>query len=249
MLDKIPKPNFWRAPTDNDRGNNGDAVMAVWKGAGLYAKAKGFTQKVSSDCVQVSYEYRLATLPESICTISYTIHGDGTLEVAQSFDGGPFPEMPEFSWMATCSQELTDIRWYGYGPEDTYADTVQGAKLGIFRSTVKKSLKPYLILQECGNKYGVRWMDVVSAEGDGFRISSDQPLEISALPYDPHQMEAAERIQYLPESHATVLRVSQRKMGVGGDDSWGAPIHPEYRLSATEKRSFRFQIQPLEGNR
>lgn len=249
MLEKLPKPNFWRAPTDNDRGNNGDAEMAIWKVAGLYAKAKGFTHTISSDCVQVSYDYQLAALPDSVCTISYTIYGDGTLEVAQSFEGGPFPEMPEFSWMASCSPELTDIRWYGYGPEDTYADTVQGAKLGIYRGTVEGSLKPYLILQECGNKFGVRWMDVVSPEGGGIRISSDQLLEISALPYDPHQLEAAERMQFLPESHATIIRVSQRKMGVGGDDSWGAPIHPEYRLRAQEKRAFHFTIQPLEGQR
>ena len=40
MIEAIPKPNFWRAPTDNDCGNLMPARYAQWKTASLYVSHK-----------------------------------------------------------------------------------------------------------------------------------------------------------------------------------------------------------------
>ncbi len=242
----IPKPNFWRAPTDNDRGNKEPHRCAPWKAAGLYAKAPGFTHQIFKDCVRVTYAYNLALPNDPVCEVSYTVFEDGTLLVNQSLGAlADLPEMPEFSWMARLDPSLHSLQWYGLGPDDTYEDTASGGMLGIYRSTVAESLKPYVFLQDSGNKCGVRWMRLTDDTGYGLQICSDLLLEISALEYDPHTLEAAYRPRFLPKSRETVLRVSSRKMGVGGDDSWGALIHPEYLIPSDQPQSLHFMIRPI----
>ena len=246
-LHGIPKPNFWRAATDNDRGNKAPHRCAPWKAAGLYAAASGFTYQVFEDCVKVTYAYKLALANEPVCEMSYTVFEDGSLLVNQSLDAlSGLPEMPEFSWMASLDPALQSLQWYGLGPDDTYEDTAAGGLLGIYHSTVAESLKPYVFLQESGNKCGVRWMRLTDDTGCGLQIVSDMPLQISALGYDPHTLEAAHRPCFLPKSCQTVLRVSSRKMGVGGDDSWGAMVHPEYQIPSSQPQSLHFMIRPVK---
>lgn len=248
-LKGVPKPNFWRAPTDNDRGNKQPHRCAAWKAAGLYAKASDFTYQVFKDRVKVVYAYKLAAANEPVCEVSYTVFQDGTLRVDQSMEAlSGLPEMPEFSWMAGLDPALQSLQWYGLGPDDTYEDTAAGGMLGIYNSTVAESLKPYVFLQESGNKCGVRWMRLTDDNGCGLQIASDMLLQASALGYDPHQLEAAHRFRFLPGSCQTVLRVSSRKMGVGGDDSWGAMVHPEYRIPSDQPQSVHFVIQPIRPN-
>ena len=246
ILHDAPKPNFWRAPTDNDRGNRHPHRCAPWKAAGLYAHAPGFTHRILDDCVQVTYCYSLALPNEPVCKIIYTVFEDGSLLVNQSLPAlSGMPEIPEFSWMAKLDSSLQNLQWYGLGPDDTYEDTSIGGMLGIYRSTVSESLKPYVFLQESGNKCGVRWMRLTNSSGAGVEVCSDMLLQVSALSYDPHTMEAAHRPGFLPNSHETVLRVSSRKMGIGGDDSWGAPVHSEYLISSNQPQNLHFFIRPI----
>ncbi|MEG1875801.1 MAG: glycoside hydrolase family 2 TIM barrel-domain containing protein, partial [Angelakisella sp.] len=156
LLTTIPKPNFWRAPTDNDKGNQMDFRLATWKTAGLYAKSKAFAFGEQDNCIWVEYTYRLPTLPETECFLRYTVSPEGSIGVSLRYPGTPgLPDMPEFSVMLSCDKRYHQLHWYGYGPNDCYADTVQGARLGIFHSTAADSLKPYIVPQECGNKCGV----------------------------------------------------------------------------------------------
>lgn len=246
MIHTMPKPSFWRAPTDNDRGNRMPVRLAIWKTAGLYAHAEGFEERISEDCVTVTFRYGLAIPQESECKVSYTVWGDGRLKVEQLFRGeSGMPQMPEFSWMAGLNRELNQIEWYGCGKEDTYEDTQYHAKIGIFSCMAEDGLAPYVIPQESGNKCGVRWMKVMDAEGRGLCITGDTLLQISAVPYNPHQIEAFTRQNRLPRCCETVLRISERKMGVGGDDSWGAPVHQEYLLQADEQHRLSFTIEPV----
>ncbi|MEG1875519.1 MAG: glycoside hydrolase family 2 TIM barrel-domain containing protein [Angelakisella sp.] len=246
LITTMPKPNFWRAPTDNDRGNQMDFRMATWKTAGMYSKAKGFEHGREDEAVWVEYCYQLPTSPAASCLLRYTVLPDGAMQVRLHYCGAKgLPQMPEFSFMMGCDKQYDGLRWYGYGPEDCYQDTVQGAHLGIFSSTAAKSLKPYVVPQECGNRCGVRWMELTNRQGRGIRIECSTPLEISVLPYNPHQLEAFDHHNKLPDAYETILRVSQAKMGIGGDDSWGAPIHPEYCMDADKDRTFSFIIRPM----
>lgn len=255
LFEQMPKPNFWRAPTDNDEGNNMPGRYGQWKLASLYLTAKDAgvkkdvplgqlydnpVVKEEKDHVVISYWYRLQTTPEAQCQVVYRVYGDGRIRTTLSYD--PVKElgdMPEFGMMFCCSADYDHVEWYGNGPEETYEDRKKGAKLGIYRNLVKDNMAAYLVPQECGNKTDVRYAKITDRKGRGIMFTGDG-MNFSALPYTPHEIENARHAFALPNVHYTIVRVSLKQMGVGGDDSWGAPVHPEYLLSIEKKLEFTF---------
>lgn len=121
------------------------------------------------------------------------------------------------------------MRWYGLGPQETYSDRIQGAKLGVYSSSAADSMAQYLRPQECGNKSGVRWAEVTDANERGLVFRGDA-MNVSVLPYSPYQLECADHPYELPPVNYTFVRVALGQMGVGGDDTWGARTHDEFLL-------------------
>ena len=130
------------------------------------------------------------------------------------------------------------VLWYGRGPSDNYTDRKDGCKIGIYEGCVN-DLVPYLRPQEYGNKSDVRYAKVFSDNGFGL-IFEGENLNFSALPYTPHEIENAAHSFELPPVYHTIIRVSQEQMGVGGDDTWGAPVHEEFTISGEENHKFKF---------
>ncbi len=100
--------------------------------------------------------------------------------------------------------------------------------------------------QECGNKTEVRWFTVTDNKGLGLKVSASIPFEFSALPYTAHELESAGHHFELPNIHNTVLNINKFQMGIGGDDSWGAPTHDEYLIPSDKKIEFEFVMEFLE---
>lgn len=247
LMERIPMPNFWRAPTDNDRGWGMPQHCAQWKIASLYASGKADTEKgmypeveEHHDRITVHCRYEFPTNPGSGCRVSYEVFGDGTVKTSLFFPAVlGLPSMPEFGMLFRLKADYAHVRWYGFGPEETYADRQSGAKLGIFETTASQSLAHYPVPQECGNRCGVRWLTVTDCHGRGLRFSGDS-LSVSVLPWTPHEVESALHEHELPPIHYTIVRAAMAQMGIGGDDSWGAKVHPEYLLPAGEDLSFSF---------
>ena len=104
----------------------------------------------------------------------------------------------------------------------------------------------YLVPQESGNRTGVRYVSVTNKAGTGIRISAaSAPLECNVSPYTAQELEHATHLHELPPIHYTVISVAGRQMGVGGDDSWGAPVLEEYRIKGDQELAFEFLISPL----
>ena len=137
------------------------------------------------------------------------------------------------------------LRWYGDGPEESYVDRRAGARLGVWEADVRSSLTPYLRPQEAGSRTGVRWATVTDEQGAGLRLESGQGMELSALPWTPFEIENAAHHTELPPIYQTVLRPALQRRGVGGDDSWGAQTHPEYRLPTDTELTFQFAFRGL----
>ena len=261
MIEAIPKPNFWRAPTDNDCGNLMPMRYAQWKIASMYATHKDFRSKeryapsnapettVHENSVEVAFKYLMPTTPVSECRLAYEVFGDGRVKTTLTYD--PVKElgdMPEFGVLFKFNADYDHVKWYGLGPAETYADRKHGAKLGIYENSVSDNMARYLVPQECGNKEGVRWASITDRKGRGMLFEMDKnngPMMFSALPYTPHEMENAMHPYELPEVHYTVVRAAKGQMGVGGDDSWGAHTHPEYLLNTDGKMEFSFVFKGL----
>ena len=244
----IPLPNFWRTPTNNDSGNMMPQRYAQWKIASMYVTTRENQRfadtsprvEKNDNNIAVTYTYFMPTTPQSSCEVTYRVFGDGTIEATLSYD--PVKElgdMPEFGMMFKLDADYDTVKWYGLGPQETYADRQHGGKYGVYENKVADNIAEYLVPQESGNKCSVRYAKVMDKKGRGMLFFGDE-LSFSALPYTPHELENAAHHFELPPVHYTVVRVAKKQMGVGGDDSWGSHTHPEYLLDASEKMEFTF---------
>ena len=252
MIKAIPKPNFWRAPTDNDNGNQMPFRYAQWKLASMYqlngipgSKEPNPVIVQETDKVTVTYTYYLPTTPESSCEVTYTVTGDGTVHTALSYEPPKgIHDMPEFGMLFKFDADYENLTWYGYGPAETYCDRERGGKLGIHHNKVADNIAQYLVPQECGNHTHVRRASVTDNLGRGMEFSGKE-LSFSALPFTPHELENAMHSYELPPVYYTVVRVALQQMGVAGDDSWGARTHEEYLIDVTRPLKLEFDFKGI----
>ncbi len=245
LIKAIPKPNFWRAPTDNDCGNQMPFRYAQWKTASLYQQIKEPEITKSDTNVIIKYSYKLPTTPESECFVTYKMTGDGNIHTTleyQAPDG--VSDIPEFGMLFKFDADLENVAWYGLGPEETYCDREKGGKLGIYHKKVTENLAEYLVPQECGNHTGVRRISVTDNKGRGVCFTGND-LSVNVLPYTPHELENAMHVHELPPIYYTVVRIALKQMGVAGDDSWGARTHEEYLLDASNKFVLSFDFKGI----
>lgn len=256
MISEIPKPNFWRAPTDNDSGNLLAYRCGQWKLASLYAThhdpvdqeadmmLKNPVTEKREQSVLVTYTYYLPTSPAAECSLSYEVFADGEVKTRLLMEAAEnLPDLPEFSVMFKLDADYSLMEWYGAGPDDCYVDRKKGGRLGIYRRTVQENVAHYLVPQESGNHTDVRYMKVCDHKGRGMLFKTDG-LEVCVSPYTPHELENASHIYELPPVCHTVVRVG-KQMGVGGDDSWGARTHDEYLIRSSEKQEITFRFRGL----
>ena len=234
-----PKLNFWRAPVDNDIANGMTFNNSIWKIASLYGKATMKSFKELEEGIEVWYTHTLPMLDKVNVDVKYLVKEDGLIEITGEYFGTEgIPNIPEFGMMFILKSDLDKVLWYGRGPSDNYTDRKDGCKIGIYEGCVN-DLVPYLRPQEYGNKSDVRYAKVFSDNGFGL-IFEGENLNFSALPYTPHEIENATHSFELPPVYHTIIRVSQEQMGVGGDDTWGAPVHEEFTISGEENHKFKF---------
>ncbi len=260
MLVAPPKPNFWRAPTDNDRGAGMMKESGQWKLASLYQGCAGGRESVKIEDfggkITLRYQMELFAKPIVPMELTYSVYADGTVAMQLSYDpekieGGKegalgLGNLPAFGFLFTLDADYDKVSWYGYGPAETYIDRQKGAKLGLYENTVAESMSAYLVPQECGNHTGVRYAKVCDLKDRGLVFSGDN-MEFSALPYAPEALEQALHPYELPPVHYTFVRCNLAQMGVGGDNSWGAKTHPEYCLPPDKAYTFFVSFKGITG--
>lgn len=250
----LPMPNFWRAPIDNDRGSFMPMRYAQWKIASLYASAK-YPPEIArkndpaehwmndDGSVSIRFIYGLPTTPAARCSVCYSVHPCGTVDVDLDYEPVPgLSEMPEFGMLMRMDAEFKNLKWYGAGPDENYWDRRHGSRLGIWKTTAEENLPHYLKPQECGVRTNVRWAEVTDARGRGLRFTGDS-MFFSALHHSPHELENALHEDELPPANYTFVKAALMQMGVGGDDSWGARTHEEYLLDCSGPLHFRFSFR------
>ncbi len=264
LVDEQPQLSFWRAPVDNDRGSSRQIDCELWKLAGYFRRVKQtelwengqwvavdryFGERGCSetfgDSFRIRYTYTVLDATQAQVAVTYEISKDGTLQVDMDYTKAEgMPEMPDFAMLFTLPAMYNQIQYYGLGPCDTYQDRIRGGKLGVYESTAQDEFVPYLRPQECGNHGGVRWFRLTDRKGRGVEISANVPMEASALPYSPQEIENARHKYDLPQVHHTYLRASAGQCGVGGDDTWGSPVLEEY-TEKNQDRKFSFTLKGI----
>lgn len=246
----IRRPNLltWRPLTDNDRGAGSGFDRAQWFGAGRYARVTDMRfeplgrdgEPCAADRAAVlaaTYVYELATPQRTTVELRHEADATGRVRVTLRYPGEPdAPEqatLPAFGLEWMLPAQYSGLRFYGLGPEETYRDRSRGGKLGIHATDAMRDAAPYIIPQETGNHEGVRWAEITDGTGHGMRVERcGEPFAMSLLPYSTLMLEEATHQEELPASRHMFLRLMAAQMGVGGDDSWGAPVHRPYLLPA-----------------
>ncbi len=245
-ITRAPKISFHRAHTDNDRGAGYPYEMAQWQIAGRFAKIPGekITTKINDDSFTITYVYLSPTVPSFEYKVTYTAYYDGRLGVKAEYPGAAgLADMPVFAIDFKLKKQYNEFMFYGFGPDENYIDRNSGAKLGLYSSTAQENFTRYLNPQECGNRTGVRYVDVYEESGRGLAFTAvETPFEMSVLPYSSYELESAMHREELAEPSYTWVRICAKQMGVGGDDSWGAPVHQEYKISAEQPMTLEFIV-------
>ncbi|MEV7789778.1 glycoside hydrolase family 2 TIM barrel-domain containing protein [Streptomyces sp. NPDC088106] len=244
-----PVPNFWRAPTDNDHGNGQHLRNRTWRDAGARRKVTDVTVRALGErAVGIEIRGTLPTTAESTYTTTYTVFGNGEIKVDNTLHPGAagLPYIPEVGTLLFLPRRLDRLHYYGRGPEENHWDRNTGTDVGRYSSTVAGQWTPYIRPQENGNKTDVRWAALTDAGGHGLLVSGEPLLEINASHFTPEDLSAGVRHDYqLTPRDAVVLRVNHRQMGVGGDDSWGAHTHDEFKLLADRDYAYTYRLRPL----
>ena len=207
LIEVEPRPNFWRALTDNDKGNRMGARYGQWKLASLYAdmapadldykkvlagdpdalavamKAREYPVQAEEDgCLVWKMRYFLPTVPVSDCIVTYKIAADGTITFMLDYvPVAGLSAMPEFGFLFRLPADFDRVTWYGNGPEECYCDRERGAKLGIYGTTTEENMTRYLVPQECGNRTGVRWAKVTDEKGRGVLFTAGSGTRVCGM--------------------------------------------------------------------
>lgn len=271
-LYRSPKPTFWRALTDNDRGSKFHIKSGSWLAADMFINCKdievlmdGVSQgklvapgnnKYESDVfannIVVKFLYETVTTPITTVEVTYDVDANGKIKVSVLYKGVQgLPELPAFG-MRMIMPTLADQYMYEGLSGETYPDRMAGAVKGVYEVD-DLSLTPYLVPQECGMRMGTDWLEVTrhTSLNNSRKDCSPQILRIekneetfafSCLPYTASEIENATHHEELPPARRTVLCIYGAVRGVGGIDSWGSDVEDEYHISAEKDICFSFTI-------
>ncbi|MDO0909978.1 glycoside hydrolase family 2 TIM barrel-domain containing protein [Streptomyces sp. DT2A-34] len=249
LITSGPAPNFWRAPTDNDHGNGQHTRNQTWRDAGAHREVTAVVARGLRDrAVEIKVTGTLPTTTESTYTTTYTVFGNGEIKVDNTLRPGAasLPYIPEVGTLLFLPGRLEKLHYYGRGPEENHCDRNNGTDVGRYSGTVSGQWEPYIRPQENGNRTDVRWVALTGGDGTGLLVCGEPLLEVNASHFTPEDLSVGARHDYqLTPRKEVVLRVSHRQMGVGGDNSWGAHTHDEYKLFASRDYSYTYRLRPL----
>ncbi|WP_369692778.1 glycoside hydrolase family 2 TIM barrel-domain containing protein [Flavobacterium psychrotrophum] len=239
-LSAFPIPYFWRAPTDNDFGNEMPKKLGIWKDANKNPKVESVTIGKKTDAglpVEVKYTLGGVNAPY---TVTYLIQNDCSIKVTAAINrtGKNLPEMPRFGMRMELPGSYDNLQYYGRGPWENYADRNTAAFVGTYSDKVSSQFTwEYIRPQESGYKTDARWIQLTNTAGAGLSISGAQPLSFSAMnvsteSLDPGLTKNGRHINDVKPEDKVYLHIDLAQRGVGGDTSWGALPHAQYMLTA-----------------
>lgn len=221
-------PEYWRAYTDNDLGFKLQNYSDCWKNA--KDNMELFDSQIidSENQIQLNY-YFFNKLADAKILLQYIIKNDGTIQIhhiLNSYNEKTY--IPQVALILNLKKDFSDFEYYGRGPVENYSDRKSSCHIALYKSNISSETTPYLKPQECANRCDVRWVKLKNQNKE-ILLSSEIPFQFSALPYTANELYEAKHIFDLPESNKSIIKIASTQMGIGGDDSWGAPVHEAYR--------------------
>lgn len=274
-LYRSPRPCFWRATTDNDRGNGFSVKSAVWTASDLFISSSAVSVEVDgkeislpiapennrysggeeAEKIRITYIFETNTMPSTQVRVSYEVEETGKIRVQVHYYGKKeLPQLPAFGLrfvMPTCAGKFV---YEGLSGE-TYPDRKAGAIRGIYE-VEGLPVTPYLVPQECGMHMDTDWVEIYRNTAldnrkkerteQKIRFQADrEQFAFSCLPYTALELENATHMEELPPARRTVLCIYGAVRGVGGIDSWRTDVGSDYQIDAGRDIVFSFSISMI----
>lgn len=236
LITKPVVPQIWRAPTDNDRN-----VQWDWRNSSIHnAKVKCYSTEVvkadESEAVILS-KISLAAAPNEVvlrADITYTVKYGMGIKIACDVKWNiQKKHYPRFGMRLTMPEGAEQMRYFGYGPNESYVDKRLASKLGEYKSTVTENYEPYVFPQENSSHWGCRWADVHTVAGHGFLFTSCEPFSFNASHFSPEQLTETRHHYELKREPETTVMLDMRMDGIGSN-SCGPELAEKYRFNETE---------------
>lgn len=235
------RPEVFRALTDNDEGAGYAAESGIWEAAQKYASVSGFD--LDEKNASVTFHYALPFVSETI-SVCYAMDQDGRLHISAVLPANPDrPLLPVFGLRITMPETYDQIKWLGQGPADTYPDRAH-QNVDLYASTREEEFVNYLRPQEHGNHMETYSASVEDKNRSGLQFqAAGAPFQFTASAYSSEELQNALHPYELPAPYQTVVRIASAMQGVGGDDSWGAPVHDPYLLDGSQDLTLHFVLE------
>jgi beta-galactosidase len=271
-----PKPNFWRAVTDNDLGNRMHVRNIEWKKASLFSKVSSVSTEVLQDnLISMTVTYALPGV-NTTCQSTYRIDGNGVIEISNLLHETNYRgDIPRIGMRMQMPKAYDKLNYFGRGPWENYSDRKASAFLDLYRANVTDLYVPYIRPQENGYRTDVRWAALSRANGSGLLIVANDTTEglgfsalhmpnedfdtVAGLGYagkgkvDPiYQMDGIPEVN--PSKHTTDIKeqdlvqvnIDLAQRGLGGDDSWYARPQSKYQITGQTPHAYSFFLVPFD---
>ena len=245
------KPNFWRAPTDNDMGANFQKKFKVWKNPQMNLKNIDVKKDKKANTVTIVTSFDMPEVQGQM-DITYLVFANtGAVKVTEDFkatEGAKVSDMFRFGMLLQMPYSMEKSTYYGRGPIENYSDRKDCMRIAIYNDEADNQYFPYIRPQESGTKSDIRWWKQTDATGLGLQVKSCSPFYASALHFDTEELDDGDEKEQrhsfdLKKSKFTNLFLDAAHMGVGGENSWGAWPLEKYRIHYGNK-TFNFVLIP-----
>jgi len=250
LLQMPLQPNFWRAPIDNDFGNNMPKRCGVWKNLekSFEIEHMDVSHPIPGKVI-VNIHYSITKI-KSDAQIQYHIYSNGAIEVNSTFDlkKDDLPEIPRIGFRTRLKSDYNEFAYFGKGPHENYIDRNTAAFVDLYHSKASEQYYPYIRPQENGYKTEVRWASLKNKQGKGLKVSGTPYFCTSAMPYaqedfDPGKEKAQRHAVDIEKRDFVEWHIDLKQMGLGGDNSWGRRPHNKYMIYP-DVYSFSFTLEP-----
>lgn len=245
------KPNFWRAPTDNDMGAGLQKKFKAWKNPQMNLKNIEVKKDKKTNSVTILTSFDMPEVQGQM-DITYVVFANtGAVKVTEDFkatEGAKVSDMFRFGMLMQMPYTMEKSNYYGRGPIENYSDRKDCMRIGVYTDDADNQYFPYIRPQESGTKSDIRWWKQTDATGLGLQVKSCTPFYASAIHFDTEELDDGDDKEQrhsfdLKKSKFTNLFLDSAHMGVGGENSWGAWPLEKYRVHYGNK-TFTFTLIP-----
>ena len=245
------KPNFWRAPTDNDMGADLQKKFKAWKNPQMNLKNIDVKKDKKTNSVTILTSFNMPEVQGQM-DITYVVFANtGAVKVTEDFkatEGAKVSDMFRFGMLMQMPYTMEKSNYYGRGPIENYSDRKDCMRIGVYTDDADNQYFPYIRPQESGTKSDIRWWKQTDATGLGLQVKSCTPFYASAIHFDTEELDDGDEKEQrhsfdLKKSKFTNLFLDSAHMGVGGENSWGAWPLEKYRVHYGNK-TFTFTLIP-----